>query len=103
VSVLKEKEAEEIVVLNMSGTNLLTDYFIICTANSDVHMRALTESAINCVKENELKIIYADRQKTGEWMLVDTGEFVVHVFSKKGRQFYALDDLWRETERIKLN
>jgi ribosome-associated protein len=103
VDSLREKEAEEIVVLNMSDTNLLTDYFIICTANSDVHMKALVVNVLDCAKENEMKIIYADRQKAGDWMIVDTGEFVVHVFSKKGRKFYALDDLWRETERISLN
>ena len=99
---LDDKEAEGILVLNMSETNLLTDYFIICTANSTVHMKALIDTVRDFADENGLKVIYADKQAKGDWVLVDMGDIVVHVFSKAGRKFYALEELWRESERISL-
>ncbi|MDN5359610.1 MAG: ribosome-associated protein [Thermotogaceae bacterium] len=101
-SLLDDKEAEGIIVLNMSETNLLTDYFVICTANSTVHMKALIDTVREFADENGQKIIYADKEAKGDWVLVDMGDIVVHVFSKAGRKFYALEELWRESDRINL-
>lgn len=89
-------------MLNMSETNLLTDYFVICTANSTVHMKALIEVTREFADESGQRLIYADKQAKGDWALVDMGDIVVHIFSKKGRKFYALEELWRESDRINL-
>ena len=86
----------------MSETTLLTDYFFICTANSTVHMKALINTARDFADENEMTVIYADKQAKGDWVLVDMGEIVVHIFSRQGRKFYALEELWRESDRISL-
>jgi len=86
----------------MSETNLMTDYFVICTANSTVHMKALIDTVRDFADENDQMIIYADKQAKGDWVLVDMGDIVVHIFSKEGRKFYALEKLWRESDRIKL-
>ena len=80
----------------------MTDYFVICTANSTVHMMALINTARDFAGENGLTIIYADKQAKGDWVLVDMGEIVVHIFSRQGRKFYALEELWRESDRISL-
>ncbi|MFP4461002.1 MAG: ribosome silencing factor [Thermotogota bacterium] len=101
-ALLDDKEAERILILNMSETNLLTDYFIICTANSTVHMKALIDAVRDFAEENGLSVIYADKQAKGDWVLVDMGDIVVHIFSKEGRKFYALEELWRESDRINL-
>jgi len=74
---LDDKEAEGILVLNMSETNLLTDYFIICTANSTVHMKALIDTVRDFADENGLKVIYADKQAKGDW------EILSYMFSAK--------------------
>ncbi len=97
-----DKDAEEILILNMSETNLLTDYFVICTANSTVHMKALIDTARDFANENDERLIYADKQAKGDWVLVDMGDIVVHIFSRQGRKFYALEELWRESDRINL-
>ena len=101
-STLRDKEAGNILILDMSQTSMITDYFVICTANSTVHMKALLETTCDFAHDGGYKLIYADKQVKGDWALVDMGEIVVHIFSEKGRAFYALEELWREADRINL-
>lgn len=99
---MDDKEAIDILALDMSKTSMVTDYFVICTANSTVHMKALLDTACAFSHDGGYKLIYADRQVKGDWALVDMGEIIVHIFSEKGRKYYALEELWREADRVNL-
>jgi len=99
VRVLDEKEAEDISVLDIREVSNLSSYFVIATANSEPHMIALRDSLIEEFDKNNIAVIYYDRGKGYDWLVVDCGYFIVHVFSKKGREFYALEDLWLNAKK----
>lgn len=84
----------------MDKTPILTDYFVVCTANSSTHMGALREMIIDELEKNEFKIIFYDRGKEYSWLVVDGGEVVFHIFTEKGRKFYSLENLWIAAGRV---
>ena len=97
---LEKKEAIDTIVMDMSKTRLLTDYFIICTANSSVHMKSLRDDIVDYLNELGKQIIYYDRGDGYDWILVDAGDVVIHIFTKNARQFYDIEHLWIDAERI---
>ena len=97
---LEKKEAIDTIVMDMSKTRLLTDYFIICTANSSVHMKSLRDDIVDYLNELGKQIIYYDRGEGYDWILVDAGDVVIHIFTKNARQFYDIEHLWIDAERI---
>lgn len=97
---LEKKEAIEPVVLNMSKTRLLTDYFVICSANSNIHMKSLRDEVVDFFNEKGKEIIYYDRGEGYDWVLIDAGDIVVHIFTKSAREFYDLEHLWIDAERV---
>jgi len=99
-NVLEEKDAENITMIDMSTTPLPVDYFVICTGNSHTHLRALRDETLAEIDKTDMKILYFDKGKEYEWMIIDTGEIVFHFFTRKGREFYALEDLWMEAKRV---
>lgn len=99
VEILDKKHGEEIVVLDISKVSNLSDYFVVTTANSDPHMDALREGVLEYVERESVRIIFYDKGKGYDWMVIDGGYFIVHIFSKKGREFYSLEDLWLNAKR----
>ena len=97
---LEKKEAIDTIVMDMSKTRLLTDYFVICTANSSVHMKSLRDDIVDYLNELGKQIIYYDRGEGYDWILVDAGDVVIHIFTKNARQFYDIEHLWIDAERI---
>ncbi len=102
VEAIESKEGENTVVMKMENTPIPTDYFIITTANSKTHMKALRDSVVEELKKSSHEIIYYDKKTNLSWVLVDAGEFVIHIFTKKAREFYDLEGLWHSAERIKI-
>ena len=99
VEILDEKHGEEIIVLDVSKVSNLSDYFVVTTANSDPHMDALREGILGYVEREAVQIIFYDKGKGYDWMVIDGGYFIVHIFSRKGREFYSLEDLWLNAKR----
>ena len=97
---MQEKKATDIVVLNLKSLkNAVSDYFVICSANSDSQLDAIAGS----IEEEVYKIAQEDPwQSEGrlnkEWILLDYVSVVAHVFLKDKRQFYALEELWGDAE-----
>ena len=97
---MQEKKATDIVVLNLKSLkNAVSDYFVICSANSDSQLDAIAKS----VEEEVYKIAKEDPwQSEGrlnrEWVLLDYVSVVAHIFLKDKRQFYALEELWGDAK-----
>lgn len=98
--ILDEKDADDIKIIDMEKTALMVDFFIIVTGNSDTHMAALRDYVIQYLKEHDLSIFNYDKGKGYDWMTIDAGSILVHIFSEEGREFYDLEGLWAEAERI---
>ena len=97
--IIDEKLGEDIVILDVSKVSNLADYFVVTTANSDPHMDSLREAILQYIEREAVEIIYYDKGTGYNWMVIDGGYFIVHIFSKKGREFYSLEDLWLNAKR----
>jgi ribosome-associated protein len=97
---LQEKKGIDIVMLDLrSAKNAITDFFIICSGNTDNHVDALSESVSDEVlKHSGEKAWHTEGKQHKEWILMDYIHVIVHIFRKDRRKFYALEDLWGDAE-----
>jgi ribosome-associated protein len=101
--ILDEKKATDIIVLDMRKLTTITDYFIIATANSTTHLKALAKEIFLTMKEKfNLIPLNSLNENEDKWMLIDYQDFIIHLFIKEAREFYNLEDLWFEAKRIKI-
>lgn len=93
---MQEKKAEDIVVLDLRGfKSAVTDYFVICSGNSDTQVDAIMLSIEEQVyKSLNEDVWHKEGKNNKEWILLDYVDVVAHVFKKDRRAFYALEDLW---------
>ena len=101
VRVARDKQALDIVVLDLRKADGFTDYFVICTGNSGRQIHAVA-AAIEDTLRTELgeRPTLAEGIEKSEWILLDYFNFVVHVFSRDCRAFYGLERLWGSAQRI---
>ncbi len=95
-----EKKAENIVVINVSGLCNFTDYFVISTGLSPQQFRAIAESIREKVKTLGAKPYNADGLASDNWLVLDYGDVIVHVFSPEARAYYELERLWGDGEVV---
>ena len=97
---LDDKKGEDIQVIDISQVSVLADYFIIANGNSESQVRALVDN----VEEELSKAGYEMKQRagygSGNWVLMDFGEIIVHVFDKENRLFYDLERIWRDGKHV---
>ena len=94
---LADKKGQDIVGLDLGEIGTLSDVFILVTGNSEVHMKTLVEVAGEVLERHGLKT-RVEGENSSNWRLIDAGDVIVHVFSKKGREFYKLEKLWGDAE-----
>lgn len=95
-----EKKAIGLTVLDLRGVATFTDFFIIATGANKRQMQAITDEVVEQLKKSGTPAARVEGYQTAEWILVDYGDFVVHVFDEKARRFYDLEYLWREAKRL---
>ncbi len=97
VDVLEDKKAEDIVLLDLAGHSVFTDFFIICTGTSERQLNALVDAIDEAAhKSHQLKSPRVEGHPEGGWVLVDFGTVIVHVFSPAQRRRYKLEELWHD-------
>jgi len=97
-----EKKAQEILVLRLSAITEFTDYFIICTGNSSRQTQAIADAVTESLKEIKTRPLHTEGYNNAEWILIDYGAFVVHIFTEQSRSFYDLERLWRDAEKVEV-
>ena len=97
-----EKKAIEPVVLDLREIASFTDYFVIVGGQNERQVQAIADEVYEQLKKSGSAAARVEGYKTAEWILLDYGDFVVHVFEQKARKFYDLERLWRESQRIEL-
>ena len=96
-----DKKAEDVVVLDLRKAGGFTDYFIICTGGNARQIAAIADGVRETLKRDfDERPALAEGVDRSEWILLDYFNFVVHVFSRECRAFYALERLWGNAERI---
>ena len=80
----------------------LADYFLICTGTSNTHVKTLCDYAEYTMEQLGEPMLGREGHRGNSWELLDFGTLVVHVFTEEARQFYALERLWADAERVDL-
>lgn len=97
-----EKKAIETVVLDLREIASFTDYFVITSGANERQVQAISDEIFETMKKAGTPALRVEGYKTAEWILLDFGDFVFHVFDEKARRFYDLERLWRESKRVEL-
>jgi len=97
-----EKKAIDTVVLDLREIASFTDYFVITSGANERQVQAISDEVFETLKKAGTPPARVEGYKSAEWILLDFGDFVFHVFDEKARKFYDLERLWRESKRVEL-
>ena len=97
-----DKKALAPVVLDLRGIASFTDFFLITSGTNQRQVQAIADEVVERLKKEGTRPARVEGYQTAEWVLVDYGDFVVHVFEDKARRFYDLERLWRDAARVEL-
>jgi len=97
-----DKKAQNLVVLDLRAVATFTDYFVITSGANQRQVQAISDEVVEKLKHEGTRAARVEGYRTAEWILLDYGDFVVHVFDTKARGFYDLERLWREGKRVAL-
>ena len=99
VDALEDIKAKDIEVINTSKVSAMFDRVIIATGDSNRHVKSLAKNVHDKVKEAGGQVIGVEGEESGEWVLVDLGDLVVHVMQPAVRAYYNLEELWSGSAR----
>ena len=94
VDKLDDSKAENIQVLDVVGKSTITDCMIVCSGTSSRHVNAIADRIVLDAKQAKLNYLSMQGKDTGEWVLVDLGDVIIHVMQDETRDFYQLEQLW---------
>jgi ribosome-associated protein len=97
-----EKKALDPVVLDLRAVASFTDFFVITSGANKRQVQAISDGVVEQLKNSGTRAARVEGYQTAEWILVDYGDFIVHVFDEKARRFYDLERLWREAARVEV-
>ena len=100
---LDDKKVMGLKVLDLKGKSSIADYFVIGTATSEPHLKALRQAAINGLREHGTRAVASDFVPGTGWIVVDGFDFMVHLFTEEQRDHYGLELLWRDAKEVKLS
>lgn len=99
IKALEEIKAVDIVVIDVQQQTTITDYMIICSGRASRHVKAIAEHIMPIMKSSGLPVLHLSGLEASEWVLVDFGDFVVHIMQPDSRAFYNLEGLWQDNEQ----
>ena len=94
LSRLDDMKAEETVTIDLRGKSAFSDYMIVTTGRANRHVGAIAENVAKGLKENGIKRLHIEGMPNCDWVLIDSGDVIVHVFRPEVREFYNLERLW---------
>ena len=95
-----DKKAFDIVGIEVAGLTSYTDSFLICSAASDRQVAAIVDEVRRRLKDGGRRPLHIEGEARSDWVLLDYGDFVVHVFTEDRRAYYGLDGLWGDAPRL---
>ncbi|MGI6647742.1 MAG: ribosome silencing factor [Bacillota bacterium] len=95
-----EQKAFDLVTLDLRGVSLIADYFVICSGRSTVQVKAIAEHIEKFLEDKGIRVLHREGKREGQWLLLDYGSVVVHVFREEERRFYGLERLWADARLV---
>jgi ribosome-associated protein len=102
IAAAEDKKATDLVVLDLRKAAGFTDYFLLCTGGNARQIRAIADAVIETLAETGVKPAHVEGYDRSDWVLVDYFDFIVHIFGTETRQFYGLERLWGNADRIEV-
>jgi ribosome-associated protein len=94
LSSLNDDKAEDIVQIDLRGKTEIADHMVICTGRSTRQVSAIAEKLAQRIKDEYGHAVRSEGKESGDWVLIDTGDVIVHVFRPEVREFYQLEKMW---------
>lgn len=91
---LDDDKAEEIVQIDLRGRSDMADYMVVCSGRSSRQVASISEKLVDRLKLDLHLVSRIEGKETGDWVLIDTGDVIVHVFRPEVRDFYQLEKMW---------
>ena len=100
IKAILDRKASNVVVLDVADLTSYADVFIICSGRSNRQVSAIADYIKTDLKKHKIKPLSVEGTKDGQWVLMDYGHVIIHVFYEPVREFYDLEGLWDDAERI---
>ena len=100
VKILDANKAGQLKLLRVNDQTVVTDYFVICTGNSNTHIKSLSGEVEYKLGEKGVKPMGIDGYDSGLWIVMDYGNVMLHIFNREQRDFFKLEKLWADAEDI---
>ena len=94
---LADNKALDIVSIDLEGKSDIADFLVIATGTSNRHVSSLSENLITELKKDGVRDIKAEGINKSDWVLIDSGDVIIHIFRKEVREFYNLEKLWQSS------
>lgn len=95
-----DRKAFHLVGIDVAGLTSYTDAFLLCSGGSERQVAAIAEAVVRQLRKNGRRPLHVEGETRSEWLLIDYGDVVVHVFTEERRAYYALDSLWGDAPRL---
>ncbi|HZD59015.1 MAG TPA: ribosome silencing factor [Anaerolineae bacterium] len=100
-SVAADKQASDIVIIDISNISIITDYFLICSGQTSRQVETIVESIEERLRDLKVRKIGLEGDRDKTWILLDFGSVVIHVFTQEQREYYQLERLWADAPHRK--
>ena len=94
LSELQDNKAEDIVQIDLRGKSAIGDHMVVCSGRSTRQVTAIAEKLVETLKADHGVLSKIEGKETGDWVLIDVGDVIVHVFRPEVREFYQLEKMW---------
>lgn len=98
-----DKKATNVVVLDLRHTSAFTDFFVLCSGQNTRQVKAIADNVEDTLREAGVRPAHVEGYNRAEWILMDFFSLIVHVFAPHTRDFYSLERLWGDAERIEMS
>lgn len=100
VAAAEDRKAVDLRVLHLEKVSDFTDFFLICSGTSERQVQAIADAVQERMREEQVRPLHVEGYTRGQWVLLDYGDFVVHIFQEEPRRFYSLERLWGDAPDV---
>ena len=100
VAAAEDRKAVDLRVLHLEKVSDFTDFFLICSGTSERQVQAIADAVQERMREGQVRPLHVEGFNRGQWVLLDYGDFVVHIFQEEPRRFYSLERLWGDAPDV---
>lgn len=97
-----EKKAEQVIIMDLREITSITDYFVVCSGDSDLQVRAICDHITEQLEQKDIKIWHVEGYPAANWILMDLVDVVIHIFKPEVREYYSLERLWGDAKITKV-